>query len=182
MAQSGKNVLAEGKYLRLIKEGNWEYADRTRGLGAVAVIALTGDGKLILTEQYRVPIGNRVIDLPAGLVGDDPGAENEEYILAAQRELLEETGYQARSLKWLISGPTTSGMATEQVHFYLARGARQVGPGGGTEHEDIQVHLVPLARVTSWLRKQHRKGTAVDVKAFFAASWLAVSGGKASLR
>jgi ADP-ribose pyrophosphatase len=177
MAQSAKKVLAAGKYLRLIKEGSWEYADRTRGSGAVVVIALTRARELILTEQYRVPIGRRVIDLPAGLVGDEPGSEDEDVVLAARRELLEETGYEAKRFKLLISGPTTSGMATEQVHFYLARGVRKVASGGGTGQEEIQVHLVPLREVSAWLRKQARSGTAVDVKTFFAASWLAACEG-----
>lgn len=167
-----KQILAKGKYLSLIKEGTWEYADRGANISAVAIIPLTRNGELVLTEQYRVPIKANVIDLPAGLVGDEASFENEPEEEAARRELLEETGFQARSMKRLISGPTSAGMATETVTFYLAKGVRKVAEGGGIESESILVHVVPVDQIMKWLRRAERQGKRIDVKTYFAASWL----------
>ncbi|WP_437186330.1 NUDIX hydrolase [Planctomicrobium sp. SH668] len=172
MEKSPCEIMAEGKYLKLLKQGDWEYVDRTRGIRAVAIIAITPKNELVLTEQYRVPLDGMVFDLPAGLVGDEPGSENEAEELAAHRELVEETGYQATTLLRVISGPTSAGMATEQVTFFLARDVHKVGNGGGVAGESIQVHLVPLNDCTAWLLAQTTKGKLVDVKTFFAAAWL----------
>ncbi|MEX0712107.1 MAG: NUDIX hydrolase, partial [Pirellulales bacterium] len=119
---SGRIVLAEGKYLRLVREGHWEYAERTRATGAVVLAALTDDGRLLLTEQYRVPLACKVIELRAGLTGDDDGHEQEPAAQSARRELLEETGYEARDMKLLTVGPPTAGLANEVVSFFLATG------------------------------------------------------------
>ena len=75
MKKAPRRVLAEGRYLRMVTENGWEYAERSRGLEAVAIIAVTTGGELILTEQYRVPLKCNVIDLPAGLVGDEEAAK-----------------------------------------------------------------------------------------------------------
>src|SRR5688572_2363354 len=141
---SARIVLAEGKYLRLVREGHWEYAERTRASGAVVLVALTDDGRLLLTEQHRVPLARTVIELPAGLTGDDDGQEQEPAAQSARRELLEETGYEAREMKLLTSGPPTAGLANEIVSFFLAAGLTKTGAGGGTESEEIVVHEVLL--------------------------------------
>lgn len=173
MTESHPEILAEGKYLKLIKQGTWEYADRTRGIRAVAVLAVTADRELVLTEQFRVPVGRMVIDLPAGLVGDAPGEEEELMEIAAQRELLEETGFSSDNWTLLVMGPTTAGMASELVAFYLATDARRVAQGGGVEGEQIQVHCIPLERIMTWLKQQEKLGVLIDVKTYFAAAWLA---------
>jgi ADP-ribose pyrophosphatase len=168
-----KTTLGQGRYLQLIREGHWEYAHRIRGTGAVAICALTASNELILTEQFRIPLGRRVLDLPAGIVGDDAGHEQEERLLAAQRELLEETGYKAPNMRWLFAGPTSAGMTTEVIDFYVARNAVQVGTGGGVDSEEIVVRLVPLAEALDWLLQQSRTGLLVDPKTFLAAALLA---------
>ncbi|WP_437225229.1 NUDIX hydrolase [Planctomicrobium sp. SH661] len=175
MTQPHREILAKGKYLTLVKEGHWEYVDRTRGIRAVAIIALTRNNELILTEQYRFPLKKQVIEVPAGLVGDEPGFEDELEELAAHRELVEETGYSVRKLKRIASGPTSPGMATETLSYYLGKGARKVGNGGGVDGEDIQVHVVPVSKVAAWLKRAERSGKLVDVKTHFAAAWLAAA-------
>ena len=93
-----RRLLAEGKYLRLVAQSGWEWVERVNASGAAVIAAVTGDERLVLVEQYRIPMQCRVLDLPAGLVGDDPAAAGEAMIDAARRELFEETGYEGTRL------------------------------------------------------------------------------------
>ena len=101
----GTKVLFEGRYLRLRSAGHWEFAERVGISGVVAVVAITPSGALLLVEQFRIPVGSQVIELPAGLAGDGDFA-GENLQTAAQRELEEETGWTAcrwRSrFRWLL--------------------------------------------------------------------------------
>jgi ADP-ribose pyrophosphatase len=159
-------TLAEGTFLALRKRGRWEYAHRVRSSGAVMIVAVTDDGKLILTEQLRLPFNRPVIELPAGLAGDTPGDEHEACAIAAQRELLEETGYEAREMTLLAEGPTSAGLSTETVALFRAVGLHKTGAGGGDDHEDITVHEIPLAAVPSWLAQKTAAGVLVDLKVY----------------
>jgi ADP-ribose pyrophosphatase len=162
------SVLAEGRFIRLVRRGRWEWAERTNTSGAVVVIAVTPDREIVLTEQYRVPVGARVIELPAGLVGDLPETAEEEMAEAARRELLEETGFEADRLELLTEGPTSAGMTNERVAMFLARGARRVAAGGGDASEEIQVHVAPLDEAGAWLEARRRDGTMLDPKIYAA--------------
>lgn len=159
-----KDVLAEGKYLRLRRVGRWEYAERTGDGRAVAVVAVTDDGKMLLVEQHRPPVGGRVIELPAGLVGDRAEFEGEALEIAAERELLEETGYAAERLELLTSGPPSPGAISETIAFFEARGLRRMSEGGGDASEDIEVHAVPVSDVPQFLRDKQAEGRAIDPK------------------
>lgn len=163
---SPRQILAEGKHLRLVRQGHWEFAERTKASGAVVLVALTEDGRLLLAEQFRIPVGKVVVELPAGLVGDIEGAEAEELEAAARRELLEETGYEAGTLRLVAEGPPTSGLASEMVAFIVATDLKQVSAGGGDESEQIVVHAVELAKVPEWLRRQAARGVLVDPKVY----------------
>lgn len=157
-------LIAEGKWLRLLKRGRWEYAQRTVGGTAALIIAVTDNDELILIEQPRLPVAAMCIELPAGLVGDHAGTEDEAPELAAARELEEETGYTPARLEQVAHGPSSPGLSDERLIFYLAHGVKKTGPGGGDEHEDITVHLVPLDRVEAWLGEQEQAGRVIDVK------------------
>ena len=159
-------ILAEGKFLQLIRQEHWEYAHRTNCLGAVVVVAITDDGCLVLTEQHRIPVGRRVVELPAGLVGDTAGDEDESFDTAARRELLEETGFAAGRLRELVTGPPSAGLSSEIVTFFLATELRKAGDGGGDHSEDIEVHVVPLRDAPAWLAERVRSGVLVDPKVF----------------
>jgi ADP-ribose pyrophosphatase len=162
-----KHILAEGKFLRLVREGHWEYADRTKATAAVVLVAVTDDGKLLLTEQYRIPVARHVIELPAGLVGDVVGEEHEAMATAAQRELIEETGYQASTICQLTTlGPPTAGLASELVAFFRCGELTKVAAGGGVEHEQIEVHEIELTAVEAWLEAQTRRGVLIDPKVY----------------
>lgn len=163
---SNRSVLYEGQHLRLVREGHWEYAVRTKASGAAVIVALTDDRQLILTEQYRIPVARRVVELPAGLIGDVEGAEDEQIEEAARRELLEETGYQASELEVLTVGPPTAGLASEIVAFVLATGIERVAAGGGVEHEQIEVHAVPLDDAARWLAARGGVQVYIDPKVY----------------
>lgn len=163
-------TLFEGKWLRLKKRGRWEYVERTHAGGmAVIIIAITPEGNLLFVEQERVPVEARTIEMPAGLVGDIDGVESIE--LAAERELLEETGWQAASIERLLVGPTSSGMSNERVAFVRARGLVRVHAGGGDASEDIRVHEVPIAEAPRWLVQKVAEGFELDAK-LWAGLWL----------
>lgn len=162
-------VMCEGKYLRLVKHGHWEYAERTNAGSAVIVIAVTPERKLLFVEQYRIPMGAPTIEMPAGLVGDLDAADTMEE--AARRELLEETGWQADEVKVLMVGPTSSGMSNELIAFVRARGLSRVHAGGGDETEDITVHEVPVDEAPRWLAGKMAAGYAMDPK-LWAGLWL----------
>lgn len=161
-----KQILAAGKYVRLVNCGGWEYVERTTSTGIVVLVGVTDERKLILVEQYRPPVKSRVIELPAGLAGDVPGEELEELAMAARRELLEEAGYEAQEMTYLTQGPPSAGLSTEVVTLFLARGLTKTGIGGGDESEDIEVHEVALDEIPDWLERKAAAGTLVDPKVY----------------
>ena len=159
-------VMAEGKFIRLIKQGKWEYATRKGISGIVGIVAVTDDRKLILVEQDRPPVAKRVIELPAGLAGDVEGQADEELSVAARRELLEETGYEAAEMTHLTEGAASAGMTDEVITLFLARGLRKTGEGKGDGSEDITVHEVPVDDVIAWLDARRGAGLLIDVKVY----------------
>jgi len=163
-----RTVLAEGKYLRLVREGRWEIAERTSATGAVAIVAVTTDQRLVLTEQQRVAVGCPVIDIAAGLVGDEPEHAGEPLSETARRELLEETGYAAKTLKHLVTCPSSPGLTSEIVSYFLAKNARKLEAGGGVAHEKIIVHAPKLRGIKQWLNRQAKAGKLIDVKVYAA--------------
>jgi len=161
----------EGRYLAIRERDGWEYTTRTNAHGVVVIVPVTDDRRLVLVEQFRIPVQARVLELPAGLVGDG-GDTDESMSLAAQRELEEETGYRATRMTMLLECPSSAGMSDEMVTFFLAEGLERVGPGGGDESEDIEVHVVPLTGVDAWLSARAGTGVLLDPKLFTALHWL----------
>jgi ADP-ribose pyrophosphatase len=160
-----RRVLHDARFVRLVIEDGWEYAERKNVSGIVAVVAITEAREIVLVEQYRQPVRRPVIELPAGLAGDQAGGENEPLEAAARRELLEEAGFEAPSFERLAEGPPSAGITDEVITFFRARGARRVGGGGGDATETIRVHVVPLASVDEWLRQASRRAM-VDPKVY----------------
>jgi ADP-ribose pyrophosphatase len=165
MAMS-KKVLAETRFLRLVDENGWTFVERPNSTGVVTAIPLTPQRRLVFVEQHRPPLGARSIEFPAGLMGDEDGHEQEDPVLAARRELIEETGYDAHSLELVASTSTSPGMTNEIVHFVLAWDLARVGPGGGVGSEDIVVHEVALGDARDWLAGKARGGIVVAAKAY----------------
>jgi ADP-ribose pyrophosphatase len=150
-----------GKYIKVTKQGTWEWVSRTRGVSAAVILAIE-EGHVILVEQYRVPLGKTCLELPAGLVGDEQ--EGESIHEAAIRELEEETGYRAERLVDLGRFHASPGMSSEGFNLLRAEGLTKVGEGGGVEAEDIIVHRVALEAVPAFVEAKRAEGLAMDVK------------------
>ena len=160
------DVLAETKYLRMVSRNGWSYVERTSVNGVVCVVARTQDNCLLLVEQYRPPVDCRVIELPAGLSGDLAGQSDEQLETAARRELLEETGYAAYSMKSIVDIASSAGLTNEVATFFIADQLEKVTPGGGDESEDIVVHEIPLPEIDDWLQDAQRSGMLIDVRIY----------------
>jgi len=169
---SNKTVLFTGKFLSLIKEGRWEYADRVNATGAAIIVAVTDDRRLLLVEQYRIPVHTRTIDMPAGIIGDEAAHSQESNAEAARRELLEETGYDAARMEILTTGPASSGLTSEVVTLFRASGLRKVSAGGGVAHEEIVVHEVPIDKVYAWLEAKVQAGLMIEPKVYVGLYFL----------
>jgi len=169
-----RRVLAEGRFVRMVAQDGWEWVERTNTSGAVVIVPVTQDRELVLVEQYRIPVGARVIELPAGLSGDTPSSQHELLAETARRELLEETGFEAEELEYLIEGPSSAGLANEVYAMFFARNVRRVAAGGGDQSEAIQVHVVPLEQIDAWLQARRASGLMVDPKVY-AGIYFAVS-------
>lgn len=166
--QRTKELLYEGRFLTLRQRNNWEYVERQQPRGIVAIFAVTLDEKILLVEQYRPPLQCNVIEIPAGLVGDIKGSQNESFEEAARRELLEETGYNAAHMEKLMEGPISPGLSTEIITFFRASGLRKEGNGRGDSTEDIRLHEVSLKDLHNWLEKRQKEGILIDCKIYAA--------------
>jgi ADP-ribose pyrophosphatase len=130
--------------------------------GAVVVVPLLDDGRIVLERQYRYPVGRVMVEFPAGKLdaGEDP-------LACGQRELLEETGYSAR--EWAYAGAMHLAVAysTEIIHIYFARGLslgqRQLDHG-----EFLDVFTASVDEMMSWCRD----GTVSDAKSLTCTLWL----------
>jgi ADP-ribose pyrophosphatase len=154
-------IMCEGKFVRALKRGKWEYASRANEIRAVVILA-EHDDKTILIDQPRVPLGARCVELPAGLVGDvDRDATVE---ATAVKELEEETGFTAERIEVLGEFYSSPGMLSEGFTLVRAHGVRRIGEGGGDEHEDIAVHLVARAEIPNFLEQKRAEGFGIDAK------------------
>lgn len=171
---SEKNVLFTGKFLSLVKEGRWEYAERVNATGAAIIVAVTDDRKLLLVEQDRIPVHTRTIEMPAGIIGDEAEHSMESQAEAARRELREETGYDAARMEILATGPASSGLTSEVVTLFRASGLRRVGVGGGIAHENITVHEVPLNDVHAWLAAKMKAGLMIEPKIYAGLYFISI--------
>ena len=115
--------------------------------GATVILAVDDDERVLVVEQYRHPVGMRLVELPAGLF-DVPG---EDPVLAARRELLEEGAHTADEWTHLLTVLPTPGLSSEKHVFFLARGLHEVPDRGGFElhHEEADMTLswVPMAEL-----------------------------------
>ena len=156
-----RETMWQGKYVRAIKQGRWEYVSRTRDIRAVVILA-EHDGAILLVEQYRMPTGQTCLELPAGLVGDELGHCDVEE--TALMELEEETGYTAERIERLGDYFSSPGLLAEGFTLVRAHGLKKVGNGGGVGGENIVAHLVPRAELPAFIERKRAEGVGIDAK------------------
>jgi len=161
MNEQQLDTLYRGTHLSMVARGHWEFVTRNTNRPAVGIVAITDAGDVVLVEQHRPAVQGPVMELPAGLVGDEPDKTEESLLAAAQRELLEETGYEADRWTELVTGYSSPGLTDEAIVLFFAQGLRRTGQGGGDHSENITVHAVPLDGVLDWL---HRHRSHADLK------------------
>ncbi|MEM7664817.1 MAG: NUDIX hydrolase [Pseudomonadota bacterium] len=167
-ADKPEEVMWEGRFITAKRRGRWEYVGRSRGIRAAAIIAIDtdpdGTKHVILVSQYRVPLGCFTLEIPAGLVGDHEGEEDEPAIEAAARELEEETGYRAGQLEVLGEFYSSPGMVSECFTLLRATDLTRIGEGGGISDENIVVHRVALSDLADFVANWREAGHGVDVR------------------
>ena len=164
----GSELLFEGRFLHArrdavrLPDGTTSTREYVVHPGAVVVIPLLDDGRVVLERQYRYPVGRVMVEFPAGKLdaGEDP-------FVCGQRELIEETGY--RAAEWAYAGCMHLAVAysTEIIHVYFARGLeageRQLDAG-----EFLDVFTATPQQLLDWCRD----GTVTDAKTLSCALWL----------
>jgi ADP-ribose pyrophosphatase len=142
---SDTGVLFQGKRFRVVRavqtmpDGTLHTREIVEHPGAVAILPLLEDGRLCLIENYRVAAQRGLYEIPAGTL--EPGEDPQR---AAERELVEETGYRAQTIELLAKFYTSPGVLSERMYLYLATGLR-AGPPAREAGEDIQNRLVAWA-------------------------------------
>ena len=141
-----------GKKIRVVKEalktvGGEVIHETVKHPGAVAILAMTGDCKLLMERQYRHSVGRYLLEVPAGTLeaGEDP-------ITCARRELLEETGYEVVGIKKLGAVYTAPGYSDEILHLFAAT-VRRAAKQALDEDEEIKVELVEPSRALNLLER-----------------------------
>ncbi|WP_288414517.1 NUDIX hydrolase [uncultured Novosphingobium sp.] len=163
-ADAAEEIVWQGKFITTKRRGRWEYVGRARGIRAAVILAIDDADHVILVDQYRVPLGCRCIELPAGLVGDEDDTQDEDVSAAGARELEEETGYRPGRMEVIGEFFSSPGMVSESFTLLRAHDLEKIGEGGGVEGEDIVVHRVPLATIGAQVAEWRNAGYAIDVK------------------
>lgn len=164
MIDEPEEIRWQGQFIVAKTRGKWEYVSRARGIRAAVILAVDDTDHVILVEQFRVPLGRRTIELPAGLIGDDATNAEENPAAAALRELEEETGYSADRMELIGEFYSSPGMVSESFTLLRAHGLRKVGPGGGVDGEDITVHRVALSNLPDFVVAARERGLGIDVR------------------
>ena len=163
---SESRTIYQGRWLKLQQRGGWEYVERTNPGGAAVIIAVTPESRVLMVEQFRVPIQCQTLEFPAGLIGDELAFANESAGVTASRELEEETGWRPGWIEYLHGGPSSAGMSTEIMHFFRAGALTRIHAGGGVAGEDIIVHEIEIAQVGEFVADRVTAGHAVDPKVY----------------
>ncbi len=169
-------LIHRGRYLEF-RIDTIERADGSRGTrdvvghpGAVAVLALDDDGRLLLVRQWRIPAGRAMLEIPAGTLDVHDGL-TEDPDEAARRELEEETGHRATTWRKLATFWTAPGFASELMHLYLATGISGAdGDDRLTPDEDERLELrhVPIEEARGLVDR----GEICDAKSILGIQWL----------
>lgn len=133
--------------------------------GAVAVIAITKDNKMVLVRQFRKPAGGVLLEIPAGLVH-----KGESDIEGARRELAEESGYKAGKIRRIFVGYSSPGYSTELMKFFVATDLKKSAQSCDID-EIINVKLYPIKECMKMLRTGKIKDNKTAIGVMIASSW-----------
>ncbi|MBM6619963.1 NUDIX hydrolase [Bacillus suaedaesalsae] len=163
-------TIFQGRVIDLIVEevqlpdGKTSNREIVKHPGAVAIIPITAEGKIILVEQFRKALERSIIEIPAGKL--EKGEQPEH---TAIRELEEETGYNCKSLTHLISFYTSPGFADEIIHLYIAEGlTKKQDKLDLDEDEFVEVMEVSLEEAVQLVKEQK----IYDAKTAYAIQYL----------
>jgi ADP-ribose pyrophosphatase len=145
-----------------LPDGNQAVREYLTHPGAVAIVAVLDDGRVLMERQYRYPIAKACLEIPAGKL--DP---KEDHLLCAQRELAEETGYTAKKWSFIRRIHPVISYSTEFIDIYLAEGLVS-GKSHLDEEEFLDVFAAPLEQLLEWVEQ----GEITDVKTTIATYWL----------
>ncbi|ODT00538.1 MAG: NUDIX hydrolase [Erythrobacter sp. SCN 62-14] len=167
-ADAPETIAWPGDFITAKQRGRWEYVGRPRNIRAAAIIAIDEDADgtrhVIFVSQYRVPLSRFCLEIPAGLVGDIAGEEDEGVLAAAARELEEETGYRAGKLEVVGEFYSSPGMISECFTLLRATQLEKISEGGGEGDENILVHRIPADEVADFVAAWREAGHGVDVR------------------
>ena len=135
--------------------------------GAVAVIAVTDENKIVMVEQYRKPLEKTIVEIPAGKL-----EKGEEPALCAIRELEEETGYECESMELVHSFYTSPGFADEIIHVFVAKGlSKKENAASLDEDEFVNLMEVTLEEAQTLIQDQR----IFDAKTIYAVQYLQIA-------
>lgn len=164
------NKIFEGKIISLqvdeveLPDGNRSKREIVRHPGAVAVIAVTSDNKIIMVEQYRKPLERSLIEIPAGKL-----EKGEEPLSSAKRELEEETGLQSDEWSYITSFYTSPGFADELIYIYVAKNVYPVeNSRPGDEDEFIDIYHATLDEAKEWKRQEKIRDAKTEYALVYA--------------
>ncbi|TXK89815.1 NUDIX hydrolase [Parageobacillus sp. SY1] len=165
-----KEKIFSGKVVQLYVEdvqlpnGKTSKREVIKHPGAVAIIPITKEGKLVLVRQYRKALERALVEIPAGKL-----EKGEEPLVTAQRELEEETGYRSHSLRHIVSFYTSPGFADELIHLYLAEGLTKVENAASLDEDEfVDILEVTLEEALEMLEKRE----IYDAKTAYALQYL----------
>lgn len=165
----------EGKIIKVqvdeveLPDGKRSKREIVKHPGAVAILPITKDGKIVMVEQYRKPLERTLVEIPAGKL--EPGEDPEQ---TAHRELEEETGYVCEKLTYIISFYTSPGFANEIVHLYLAEGlSKKENAKVADEDEFVELMEMTLEEAEQYIKENK----IADAKTVYAIQYLKLKKG-----
>ncbi len=169
-------VLYRGRVIDLVVD-EIEYPSGAKGIrevarhpgGAVAVPVFE-DGNVILINQFRYPLGSRILELPAGKLDKD-----EDPLNCARRELEEETGWRGETWDKLGSIYSTPGFCDEELHIFMATGLTELADGHRRSEgeEDIFLHRVPMGKAIAMIEHGEIRDAKTVCGLLMAERWIA---------
>ncbi|WP_251551269.1 NUDIX hydrolase [Neobacillus muris] len=147
-----------------LPNGNHSKREIIKHPGAVAILAVTDDNKILMVEQFRKALEKTIVEIPAGKLekGEDPAE-------CARRELEEETGYECKSLERIASFYTSPGFADEIVYVFLASGlSKKENAAGLDEDEFVNLEEITLEETLQYVEQQK----IYDAKTIYAIQYL----------